>query len=85
MLMCLEGKQDIYQHSSLLFYSCHFIVFFNYFFYSVPNLKVLLGLARGRMLEKSMAPHSSTPAWKIPWTGKPGRLQSMGSLRVGQD
>ena len=29
-----------------------------------------------------MAPHSSTPAWKIPWTEKPGRLQSMGSLRV---
>ena len=27
-----------------------------------------------------MAPHSSTPAWKIPWTEKPGRLQSMGSL-----
>ena len=29
-----------------------------------------------------MAPHSSTLAWKIPWTEKPGRLQSMGSLRV---
>ena len=29
-----------------------------------------------------MAPHSSTPAWKIPWTEEPGRLQSMGSLRV---
>ena len=28
-----------------------------------------------------MAPHSSTLAWKIPWTEKPGRLQSMGSLR----
>ena len=27
-----------------------------------------------------MAPHSSTPAWKIPWTEEPGRLQSMGSL-----
>ena len=32
-----------------------------------------------------MAPHSSTLAWKIPWTEEPGRLQSMGSLRVGQD
>ena len=30
-----------------------------------------------------MAPHSSTPAWKIPWLEEPGRLQSMGSLRVG--
>ena len=35
--------------------------------------------------EKAMAPHSNTLAWKIPWTAKPGRLQSMGSLRVGHD
>ena len=32
--------------------------------------------------EKAMAPHSGTLAWKIPWTEKPGRLQSLGSLRV---
>ena len=32
-----------------------------------------------------MAPHSSTLAWKIPWTEEPGRLQSMGSLGVGHD
>ena len=32
--------------------------------------------------EKAMAPHSSTLAWKTPWTEEPGRLQSMGSLRV---
>ena len=36
-------------------------------------------------IETSMAPHSSTLAWKIPWTEEPGRLQSMGSLRVGHD
>ena len=35
--------------------------------------------------EKEMATHSSTLAWKIPRTEKPGRLQSMGSLRVGHD
>ena len=35
--------------------------------------------------EKAMAPHSSTLAWKIPWTEKPGGLQSMESLRVGHD
>ena len=35
--------------------------------------------------EKAMAPHSSTLAWKIPWTEEPGRLQSMGSRRVGHD
>ena len=36
-------------------------------------------------LEKAMAPHSSTLAWKIPWTEEPGRLQSTGSLGVGHD
>ena len=35
--------------------------------------------------EKVTAPHSSTLAWKIPWTEEPGRLQSMGSQRVGHD
>ena len=35
--------------------------------------------------EETRAPHSSTLAWKIPWTEEPGRLQSMGSLRVGCD
>ena len=36
-------------------------------------------------LEKEMAIHSRTIAWKIPWTEEPGRLQSMGSQRVGHD
>ena len=35
--------------------------------------------------EKAMAPHSSTLAWEIPWMQEPGRLQSMGSLRVRHD
>ena len=36
-------------------------------------------------MEKATAPHSSTLAWKIPWTEEPGGLQSKGSLRVGHD
>ena len=36
-------------------------------------------------MEKKMATHSSTLAWKIPWTEEPGRLQPMGSQRVGHD
>ena len=39
----------------------------------------------GTSPEKAMAPHSSTLAWKIPWMEEPGRLQSMGLLRVGHD
>ena len=45
------------------------------FIYGYPNATA----------EKAMAPHSSTLAWKIPWMEKPGRLQSMGSLRVGHN
>ena len=42
-------------------------------------------LGREAPLEKEMATHSSTLAWKIPWTEEPGRLQSMGSQRVGHN
>ena len=37
------------------------------------------------LMEKEMATHSSIPAWRIPWREEPGRLQSMGSQRVGHD
>ena len=42
-------------------------------------------LGREDLLEKEMATHSSTLAWKIPWTEEPGGLQSMRSQRVGHD
>ena len=42
-------------------------------------------LDREDPLEQEMATHSSTLAWKIPWMEEPGRLESMGSQRVGHD
>ena len=45
----------------------------------------VLFLGREDPLEKEMAIHSSTLAWKMPWTEEPDRLQSMGSQRVGHD
>ena len=45
----------------------------------------LRSLGQEDPLEKEMAIHSSTIAWKIPWTEELGRLQSMGSQRVGHD
>ena len=42
-------------------------------------------LGREDPLEKEMAIHSSTPAWKIPWMEEPDRIQSTGSQRVGHD
>ena len=53
-------------------------------FESVLMRWMKLGLL-DRVREKAMAPHSSTLAWKIPWTEEPGRLQSMGSQRVGHN
>ena len=47
------------------------------------NMAKLLYSEQLVFTEKAMVPHSSTLAWKTPWTGEPGRLQSMGSLRVG--
>ena len=42
-------------------------------------------LGQGDPLEKEKATHSGTLAWKIPWTEKPGRLQSIGLQRAGHD
>ena len=38
-----------------------------------------------QVMEKAIATHSSTLAWRIPWMEEPGRLQSRGSIRVGRD
>ena len=53
--------------------SCGFVI------YSFYYVEVCL------LSERAMAPHSSTLFWEIPWMEEPGRLQSMGSLRVGHD
>ena len=45
----------------------------------------LFGEEQEVFVEKAMAPHSSTLAWKIPWTEEPGGLESMGLRRVGYD
>ena len=56
------------------------LLFFNYF----SKWLIIWSSLRSK-LKKAMAPHSSTLAWKIPWTEEPGRLQSMGSWRVRHD
>ena len=45
----------------------------------------LANMVSSSKVEKAMAPHSNTLAWRIPWTEEPGRLQPMRSLRVGHD
>ena len=48
-------------------------------------MSLLFKMLSRLVMEKAMAPHCSTLACKIPWTEKPGGLQSMGLLRVGHD
>ena len=45
----------------------------------------VLSLGQEDLLEETMATHSSILAWRIPWTEKPGGIQSLGSQRVGHD
>ena len=48
-------------------------------------MSLLFNMLSRLIMEKAMATHSSTLAWKIPWTEEPGRLQSVGLLSVGHD
>ena len=69
--------------SLLLALCCHILESKEHF--DTYTRRFLFDIYSGVEREKAMAPHSSTLAWKIPWTEEPGRLQSMGSLRVGHD
>ena len=59
----------------------HFELIFVYSFRKFSSF-IVLHVSIKFSPEKTMAPHSSTLAWKIPWMEEPGGLQSMGSLRV---
>ena len=84
--MSLGGKQRLpsVEIKSAKFLLPHFafqLRFNNY----ILQQKILLFKSLKIFMEKAMATHFSTLAWKIPWMEEPGGLQSMGSLRVGHD
>ena len=72
------------QFGTGLFFHEVWLIYKNLYIVKVYNLKSF-GAKYISMTEKAMAPHSSTPVWKIPWTEEPSRLQSIGSLRVRHD
>ena len=91
MQTCVSsGKQ---QSDSFKYVHIFFFVFFSVTVYYIECSSMcctvgpccLSSLYISVCSEKAMAPHSSTLAWKIPWMEEPGRLQSMGSLRVRHD
>ena len=63
---------------NMMLHKFYFMFYFSCIFY---NIYIYIHI----YVEKAMAPHSSTLAWKIPWAEEPGRLQSMGSLGVRHD
>ena len=79
------GKQIVY-HYTMVVMGVHWVHPLNGKPHSITywDLKVF-SVNYGSPLEKAMASYSSTLAWKIPWTEKPGGLQSMGLRRVGHD
>ena len=62
-----------------------YICILHYFNYYLPDFVTAVCLGFIFALEKVMVPDSSTVVWKIPWMEEPGRLQSMGSQKVGHD
>ena len=87
-----SAKASILQHSSF------FIVQFSHPYMTTGKtialtrptfvgkvISLLFNMLSRLVMEKAMATHSSTLAWKIPWTEEPGGLKSMGSLRVRHD
>ena len=86
----LETKQQYSEHQDTPQNSCRLYTKSTLVAQTVKRLPAMRETrfqspGREDALEKEMAPHSSTLAWKIPWTEEPGRLQSTRSQRVGHD
>ena len=64
-------------------YTCYTVTIVTYTNQVYSTIAKLGNYNIGHVMEKAMAPHSSTRAWKIPWTEEPGRLQSMGLQSIG--
>ena len=80
-IITYNGKES--EKESICMYVC--ITWVSLVVQTVKRETQVRSLGREDLLEKEMASHSSILAWKIPWTGQPGGLQSMGSQRVGHD
>ena len=87
--MQLNGCLTPDSHSSIIFnnsyYHRNILSSFPREFIDLSSINFFFFSLLPSQLEKAMAPYSSTLAWKVPWTEEPGRLQSMGSLRVKHD
>ena len=80
---CIKVPLSPHPHTTLVIYCLLMMAILTAVRWDI--IVVLICISLMISVEKAMAPHSSTLAWKIPWTEGPGGLQSMGSLGVGHD
>ena len=83
LMVYVASLQWTYNSDSKLQNSCDLIMFIWPLLFKKETRNICKTLVM--VVEKAMAPHSSTLAWEIPWIEEPGRLQSMGSRRVRHD
>ena len=76
-------RWEIWVKTIVLLFSLCTVMWYSPLFEDVTTTNIYI--IERNFKQKAMAPHSSTLAWKIPWTEEPGRLQSMGSRRVAHD
>ena len=76
---------DIFDELAIKFWAPQVALVVKNLFANAGEVRDLGSLGREDPLEEGMATHTSILARRIPWTEEPGRLQSMGSQRVGQD
>ena len=80
--MCSQNPSKYEEHKNNILKSQNIVFLIFLLFFYIPNIYWALIPYN---LEKAMAIHSSTLAWKTPWTEGPDRLQSMGSQRIGHN
>ena len=76
---------SLFPTCQILYFFSHLCFFYFSFFIEITLVYNIVYILYVYLSEKAMAPHFSILAWKIPWMEEPGRLQSMGSLRVRHD
>ena len=80
-----RARKEIQKIKDMLVHGIKFIKSPALVYFYMASAAAVFAQGWASLTEKAVAPHSSTLAWKIPWTEEPGRVQSLGSLKVRHD
>ena len=84
-LLAFQGTLKSLSNTTVQKCSAFFMVQLSHPYVTWKIITLMIWTFVSKVTEKAIATHSSTLAWKMPWTEEPGRLESMGSLRVSHD